>query len=314
MTNATLRDRCLVYYPNEGFRTERQAMSSTINPAAFELVPNLPQKKFLIEVVERLWQDLSIVAVWLGGSLARGQGDRNSDVDLRVALRLEDYVRTPSGATSLFQMAVIHQRLEFAEDSTLHHMLLRNGQIYDLFVQSTSRSPTNEHRLVLACRDAQFESSLSQGVDPKTMFKAAIPLAVRQIIEGYWLGLLKHKKVVERDLGIVAWEGEHRLRCSLLQLYHILATGNDCGDPLRMTIHSMSPAVRNIQAEIGPSALAMLGKPARTVEELVDSAMQIAREVARIGRLLSTSLHFDYPVEAERVVADSWDLNLDSAK
>jgi hypothetical protein len=207
-------------------------------------------------------------------------------------------------------MAVIHQRLEFAEDSTLHHMLLRDRQIYDLLVQSTSRTPTSEHRLVLACRDAQFGDSLAHGVDPQTKFKAAVPVAVRQIIEAYWLGLLKHRKVVERDLGIVAWEGEHRLRCLLLQLYHILATGDDCGDPLRMTIHSMSPAVRNIQATIGPSVLAMLGKPARTVEELVDSAMQIAREVARVGRLLSASLNFDYPADAERVVADAWNLNI----
>lgn len=289
-------------------------MNSTINPANFELVPDLPQKKFLIHVVEGLWQDPSTIAVWLGGSLARGQGDRNSDVDLRIALRPEKYTRVPSGATLLFQMAVVHQRLEFSEDSTLHHMLLRNGQIYDLLVQSTSRPPTSERRLVLACRDEQFGDTLSHGVDPETTFKAAVPLAVRHIIEGYWLGLLKHKKVVERDLGIVAWEGEHRLRCSLLQLYHVLATGHDCGDPLRMTIHSMSPAVRNIQAEIGPPALAMLGKPARTVEELVDSAMQIAREVARIGRLLSASLDFDYPAEAERVVAAAWDLNLDTAK
>jgi hypothetical protein len=287
-------------------------MSSTINPVNFDPVPNLPQKKFLIHVVEGLWEDPSIIAVWLGGSLARGQGDRNSDVDLRVALRLQEYARMPSGATLLFQMAVVHQRLEFAEDSTLHHMLLRNGQIYDLLVQSTSRPPTSEHRLVLACRDAQFGDALSHGVDPPaTTFKTAMPLAVRQIIEGYWLGLLKHKRVVERDLGIVAWEGEHRLRCSLLQLYHILATGNDCGDPLRMTIHSMSPAVRNIQAGIGPLALAMLGRPTRTVEELVHSAIQIAREVARIGRLLSTSLKFDYPDEAERVVAAAWGFDLD---
>jgi hypothetical protein len=84
---------------------------------------------------------------------------------------------------------------------------------------------------------------------------------VLRIPSNYWLGLLKHKKVIEFDLGIVAWEGEHRLRCLLLQLYHILATGKDCGDPLRMTIHTMSPAVRSIQAEIGPSALAMLGNP-----------------------------------------------------
>jgi len=282
-------------------------MSSTIDPAKFDLVPDLPQKKFLVDVVRGLWQDPVIVAVWLGGSLARGEGDRNSDVDLRVGLRPEKYVRVPSGATPLFQMAVVQQKLEFGDHATLHHMLLDNGQIYDLFVQSTSRPPTSERRLVLACRDAQFADVLSDGVDPAAAaFEAANPLAVRRIIECYWLGLLKHKKVIEFDLGIVAWEGEHRLRCLLLQLYHILATGKDCGDPLRMTIHTMSPAVRSIQAEIGPSALAMLGKPAGTPQQLVDSAMQIAREVARIGRLLSARLNFDYPAEAERVVVNAW--------
>jgi hypothetical protein len=99
----------------------------------------------------------------------------------------------------------------------------------------------------------------------------------------------------------------------LLQLYHVLATGNECGDPLRMTIHTLSPAARNVQTAIGPSALAMLGKPARTTEELVASAIQISREVARIGRLLSTQLDFDYPAEAQKVVADAWGLTFDES-
>ena len=34
--------------------------------------------------------------------------------------------------------------------------------------------------------------------------------------------------------------------------------------------------------------------------------MQIAREVARIGRVLLMRLNFDYPAEAERVVANAW--------
>ena len=107
-------------------------MGDAIDPANFERVPDLPQTPFLIQVVKELWQDPATVAVWLGGSLARGQGDRNSDVDLRVALRPETYVRAPPAATPLFEMAVVHQRLDFSDVATLHHMLLRNGQIYDL--------------------------------------------------------------------------------------------------------------------------------------------------------------------------------------
>jgi hypothetical protein len=81
-----------------------------------------------------------------------------------------------------------------------------------------------------------------------------------------------------------------------------------------MTIHSMSPAVKSVQAGIGPIALAMLGKPTRTAAELVASAMEIAREVARIGRLLSKKLEFDYPVRAEGVVGAAWATRFDAAK
>ena len=291
-------------------------MSSTIDRDSFAVIPDLPQKQFLIQAVDTLWQDASVVAIWLGGSLARGQGDWNSDVDLRIAVEpgKPGPIATPPGATFLIRKAVVHQRLDFSELATLHHMLLDNGQIYDLLVQSTTRPPSNEHRLVLGCRDGQFGERLAHGVDPSVTFKAADPQAVRQIIEGYWLGLLKHKRVVERDLDIVAWEGEHRLRCALLQLYHILATGTDCGSPLSMTIHSMSPAVKSVRAGIGSAALAMLGKPTRTAEELVASAMEIAREVARIGRLLAKKLDFDYPVQAERVVGEAWATRFDAAK
>jgi hypothetical protein len=45
-------------------------MSSTINALNLELIPNLPQKPFLVHVAERLWEYPSVVAVWLGGSLA----------------------------------------------------------------------------------------------------------------------------------------------------------------------------------------------------------------------------------------------------
>lgn len=291
-------------------------MGSAIDRERFAVIPSLPQKEFLIEAVETLWQDASIVAIWLGGSLARGLGDRNSDVDLRIAVEPGQSARvtTPPGATFLLRKAVIHQRLDFGELATLHHMLLDNGQIYDLLVQSTACPPTNEHRLVLGCRDEPFGERLAHGVDPSVTFKAADPAAVRQIIEGYWLGLLKHKRVIERDLDIVAWEGEHRLRCALLQLYHVLATGTDCGSPLTMTIHSMSPAVKNVQAGIGPTALATLGLPTRTAEELVASAMEVAREVARIGSLLSKKLDFDYPEQAERVVGDAWATSFNAAE
>ena len=52
-------------------------------------VGNLPQKETLRRITARLWADPDVVALWLGGSFARGGADGNSDFDLRVAVRPE---------------------------------------------------------------------------------------------------------------------------------------------------------------------------------------------------------------------------------
>lgn len=43
-------------------------------------LPDLPQRETICEVVAALWQQAGVIAVWLGGSLARGAGDAYSDV------------------------------------------------------------------------------------------------------------------------------------------------------------------------------------------------------------------------------------------
>jgi|YNPBryantNP2012_1023418.scaffolds.fasta_scaffold00123_9 predicted nucleotidyltransferase len=55
------------------------------------LLPDLPQRGRLAEVVADLAADPNVVAIWLTGSLARGAGDPYSDVDLGIALRTEAY-------------------------------------------------------------------------------------------------------------------------------------------------------------------------------------------------------------------------------
>jgi hypothetical protein len=47
-------------------------------------LPNLPQRETIIDVASNLWAQPSIIALWVGGSLASGVGDRFSDVDFRV--------------------------------------------------------------------------------------------------------------------------------------------------------------------------------------------------------------------------------------
>lgn len=272
-------------------------------------VPDLPQRATLMRVAQALWADPDVMALWLGGSLARGEGDAHSDVDLRIALPPSAYSANslPASARILTDAAVVTQTVGFGPERGLFHMLLDNGEIYDVLVQTVGQPPIPERRLVLGCRDPDLAAKLSTGEDPSLPTLApADPAQIRQLVAEHWLGLRKHRKVLDRGLDILAWDGDHRLRTALVQLYHVLATGTDCGPIARMNIHAMSPVVRTIQAELGEAPLAVLGLPARTHAELIGSAAAVADEVARIGRLLAERLGFDYPEKAEAAARAIW--------
>src|SRR3712207_371245 len=139
------------------------------------LLPDLPQKHFLVRVLADLWQDPAVVCLWLTGSFARGAGDIYSDVDLGVAVQPAafDPDRLPASARLLVDNAVAHQPAKLGEHATLHHLLLRHGELYDLIVQTTEHPMREQIRLVLACRDEAFAAQLSGGDDPTVWFQPA---------------------------------------------------------------------------------------------------------------------------------------------
>lgn len=266
-----------------------------------DLLPDLPQRPFLKELATDLWNDPEVVALWLGGSLARGAGDAHSDVDLRVAVASESVSETlPPAAVRLETQVVYRLILRIGDDAVLHHLLLRDGQIYDLWVQTAAREPSHERRLVLGCRDAAFAARLAGGADPSVQFQPADPEGIRQVIGGFWMNLRKHQKVLARGLTLIAWEGEHRLRQELLRLWFVQATGDDCGPMQVMTIHSLTPMVQAIQEAWEGQALNKLGKSSETTAEFAEAWERMAKELAQVGRILAMRLGFEYPAAAEK--------------
>jgi predicted nucleotidyltransferase len=267
----------------------------------------LPQTEFLHAVIDDLWAEPTVMAIWLGGSFARHAADRDSDVDLRVAVPKEhfDLHTLPGGTGRLAARIAARLEMQFIEQTVLHHLLLDDGSIYDLLVYTTSRGPSSERRLVLGCRDEKFGDLLVAGADPPlTPLTPADAGDVSNLIAEYWIGFSKHRKVLNRGLDLLACQGEQFLRAILFRLYHVQATGADCG--ARPTIHSMTPAVRNVQHVFGGAALAEIGRPMRTRAELIESAEAIADEVGRVGRILSDRLQFEYPAKAETAARTAW--------
>jgi predicted nucleotidyltransferase len=55
-----------------------------------DTLPASLQRATIVEICTRLWQHDDVIALWLGGSLAREAGDVFSDIDFRVAVALQD--------------------------------------------------------------------------------------------------------------------------------------------------------------------------------------------------------------------------------
>ncbi len=223
----------------------------------FALLPDLPQSRRLAALVADLWADPNVVALWLGGSLARGEADRYSDVDLHVALRPEAYDpdAIPESAERLVAAAVVRLRFSFGIGTTLWHMLLEDGEIYDLSLQPMTQEPAFEARLVLACRDEAFGAKLIGGQDRSVDFPPAVPGDLARAIAGYWINQQKGQKVLHRGMPLLAWQGEFLMRQDLIRFWYALATGNDCGPLNRLTIHTLTPVVRTVQTSVSAPTL-----------------------------------------------------------
>ena len=129
-----------------------------MQPLDLSFLPDLPQKPFLRRVLAELWQDPAVVCIWLTGSLVRGAGDSYSDVDLGIAMQPTAFTadHLPAAARLLTDNAVVHTAVTVGAQATLHQLLLAQGELYDLMVQTTEHPMREQVRFVLACRDAAF--------------------------------------------------------------------------------------------------------------------------------------------------------------
>jgi hypothetical protein len=280
-----------------------------MEPLNFDSLPSLPQTPFLKEVVTRVWQHPEVVAVWLGGSLARGHGDPYSDIDLRVAVETS-HISTwekPDYEGLFDGQPLAHHLMRFGENALLHHLLVANGDIYDLYVQSLEYLPSPEERLVLGCRDETFHAKLLEPfVSKSELTKEVTAGSVRGILEFYWLNAHKHRKALYRNLDLLLWQGLKFFQPDLLRLQYIYLTGKDCGDLGRATIHAMTPVVQTLQNSGDERVLETVSLPTRSRAEKLEAIDRLHEEVSKVGHLLADKYKFDYPSELETLVLTHW--------
>ncbi|MEZ4868562.1 MAG: nucleotidyltransferase domain-containing protein [Caldilineaceae bacterium] len=278
-------------------------------------VPPLPQADFLHQLAPALWQRSAVLGVWLEGSMGRGNADLYSDVDLYVGLEpaeLEAW-RTLDVAQLFGAHYAAHMFSNFAEDFFVYHVYLTDGGIYDLHIQPRSRTLPKAKRLILACRDEEYRSALlaaapEPGAENELLFapQPFDPATLAALLAGFWINADKGRKVLYRNQDLTCYTGLHLFRFMLVRLLFIEATGADCGDLTRPTIHGLKAAAAVLNPTQDETLGSLMGAAAMTKQELCRAQTLIYTEVARVGRALATNYGIAYPAALEEIVVENW--------
>ena len=270
-------------------------------------LPPMPQGFDLCRLARTLWQQDGVVALWLGGGIARGTSDDYSDIDLRLCVSEEvvEHWKSPDLAR-VYAEEVVGSRTRYFGPILFFQNVLASSVIVDLTIQTLHEDPGQDHIVLLGCRDPEYRRRLVS-TEPVSAYAPipADPALVRQIVTDFWIDSLKAPKVLFRGLDLIALNGIQIEHAILMRLWHILATGTDTGVQ-RPTIHGLTPVVRQVEALLGGRAQAVLGMPMRTRADLCAAVEGNRDEVARVGRLLSSRLGFSYPDELEKTVRTNW--------
>ncbi len=274
-----------------------------------EGLPYLPQLEALMAAAPLIWERPEVVALWIGGSIARGNADCYSDVDLRVAVAPDalDAWRQVDLNTLFAGNCVARVLLTFGEHTLLHHLVLASGDIYDVWVQSADEAVHDEFILTLACRNEKFAAKLrAPECAPLTAPQPADGETVRRLLESFWINTHKHRKVLHRGLHLLALTGVHNERQLLMRLWHIQATNCDCGEMQTQTIHGLTHLMQTVEQIRGSEALEVIGASVASRNDIYRAIEQLRDQVTQTGRMLSQTLNFPYPDAIEQVARQGW--------
>ena len=272
-------------------------------------LPDLPQSETIRALALRLWRDERVAAIWLGGSMANGAGDIYSDIDLRVAVPPADLPAWKAADLDALLGAppLARHFVGLGERSFLHHLVVANGDILDLLIESVEVTPGPEPVLVLGCRDEAFAGRLAESDHAAPSTDAPVSGdAVRELIVAFWVNSHKHRKVLNRNLDLMFPAAAHANWRMLMSLWHIEATGYGTSPRHFSGIHGLTELVHAVEGAYGSEPLEVCGMPTRNREEIC-AAIERAQEVASaLGRRLADRYGFAYPDALEEVTRQSW--------
>jgi len=217
-----------------------------------DLSPRAP-KKALNQILGVLAADPSVEAVYIGGSVARGDCDEVSDIDLWIEGK--DWAPESIGGLLLtgqrFQIGGFPFLHGVALDGTIIDVLYGGQVAWDGYLRLDPPSPTP--------------------LDPA-------PIPPFTLLDEFWLTSLKHRKALFRGLDPILTIGLQHDRGYLLRAWALHATGVDPG-PQAFNFFSLRDLFRDY---VDTRCQQLLGLPLRDRGEIVYAVHTYRDEMSRL--------------------------------
>lgn len=256
--------------------------------------PELPQARltaFAERAADALRDDERVRAVWLTGSLAAGTADAQSDVDLRAAVRAEDFAVIGEWWQELIARiapTVWTRRWPGPPDEAITSAITTDYQRFDLVIQSiTDTRPRAYEAAHLLCDKDGVAQRIPLTAPVQHNPLARLPYLVEEYIR--LLGMLPI--VVERNDVAMGMEGQMGLHTILISLL-LMENGID----------RMATGKRHVAAFLNDDQRALLAQ-VPPLEPTMDSVIQGRAAYGRLflprARRLMESHGLAYPTAFE---------------
>ena len=258
-------------------------------PAGLERLP--PGYRALLErAAQVLGRDGRVRALWVGGSLARGDADAYSDLDLIASVRDADFgALAESWREWLAEITptVLARQIPFLPGS--FYSLTPTCERLDLVLERVSAVRSSRYaRAVVFDRDG-LDAERPLAAPPAPPDRAKVETAIEEPLR--YLALLP--AVLGRGELLLAQEGYGHMRRRISELFL------EENAPLPTT------GVKHWRDKLRPEQYAVLESlpwPAANRDALIAANLEVGRALLRHGRAVAAKLGVAWPVELERAV------------
>lgn len=252
------------------------------------------QYDVLNRLVDALRAEARIEAIWLEGSLARGDADRYSDVDLHayVPFDHEDstLARLLSQLPGLLSQAGRIVYLRTLPGTAITTGVLADGSRFDIVLETEEdlKRPRRAFKVIYDLKGEIWSRLRFEDSPPPVKADR-----VESVLQDFWrcLGLLP--AVVARGERIAAFQG-HAVMLSYAAEIALAADGVPRTFGGKRLNPYLNPADRDALESVLPESASF--------REIASAQLRMARIVAERGRVCSKRLGFVYPVELEEAM------------